>query len=184
MESDISLTDTYTAASYLRLPEGFPYHLIHGKLVHWPSRTSFHQMVLGNLAMEVIGHNRRRKQGRVIMGPLDVVLDEANVFQPDLLFIREERRAILDGYARAAPDFVVEVLDANATAYYDRNDKKDKYGQHGVREYWIIDPEAVRLEIYRNHDGKLLPEQTITSGEVQSQVIEGLAFDLEELWEE
>ena len=184
MVTQISPELRYTAEDYFQLPEGAPYQLIHGKLVYMPSPQYAHQRVINNLAMIVGVHVKQNKLGVTSVAPLDVHLDKDNVFQPDFLFISADRRHILEVYVKGAPDLVVEVLSHLSTADKDRTEKLVAYGQHGVREYWIIDPEAVRLEIYRNHDGKLLPEQTITSGEVQSQVIEGLAFDLEELWEE
>ncbi|MFN8355170.1 MAG: Uma2 family endonuclease [Spirosomataceae bacterium] len=46
-----------------------------------------------------------------------------------------------------APDFVVEILSSKA-AQRDRGIKKQDYAAHGIREYWIIDPERQRIEQY------------------------------------
>lgn len=184
MVTQISPHFRYTAEDYFKLPEGAPYQLIRGNLVFMASPQDVHQLVLGNLYFLVKQHLKTHKSGIVRFAPLDVELDKDNVFQPDLLFIRNERRNILTKRVTGAPDFVVEVLSPGSSKQQDRNDKKAVYGQYGVAEYWIIDPEQQRLEIYLNHEGDLLPERTLTGGEVQATVIEGLRFELEELWAE
>lgn len=52
----------------------------------------------------------------------------------------------------AAPDLVVEILSP-ATALRDRGIKRERYALFGVPEYWLVDPSARRIEVYRlNHD--------------------------------
>jgi len=184
MVTQISPELSYTAEEYFQLPEGAPYQLVEGKLVYMAAPHDIHQQISGNLYFFIKARLKQTEQGIVRYAPVDVKLDKSNVYQPDLLFITRERRGILDGFVSGAPDFVVEILSHGSTDKKDRGEKLNAYGKYGVREYWIIDPRAVRLEIYLNHDGELLPEQTITSGEVRSQVIEGLAFDLQALWGE
>jgi Uma2 family endonuclease len=184
MVTQISPHFRYTAEDYFKLPEGAPYQLIQGNLVFIASPQDVHQMVLGNLHFLIKQYLKQERSGIVRFAPLDVELDKDNVFQPDLLFIRNQRRGILTKRVKGAPDFVVEILSPGSSSHKDRNDKKAVYGQHGVEEYWIIDPERQRLEIYLNREGELLPEQTVTGGEVKATVIAGLRFELGELWEE
>lgn len=47
-----------------------------------------------------------------------------------------------------APRFVMEVLSPS-TEKYDRNEKMDLYRQQEIEEYWIVDWEQKRVEIYR-----------------------------------
>ena len=80
--------------------------------------------------------------GRLFIAPLDVVLSATNVVQPDLVFISNARMHIItDANIQGAPDLVVEVLSPS-TAARDWRTKHDLYAEHGVQEYWIVDPES------------------------------------------
>jgi len=58
----------------------------------------------------------------------------------------------LDGI-HGSPDLVVEVLSLG-TAKNDKGNKKDLYESSGVKEYWIVDPNAHSIEAYLLSDGK------------------------------
>jgi Uma2 family endonuclease len=79
--------------------------------------------------------------GRVLVAPVDVVLDEksALVVQPDIVFVARDRLGIIRNQIWGAPDLVVEVL-STGTCHRDRTNKRRWYHQYGVREYWIVDP--------------------------------------------
>jgi Uma2 family endonuclease len=47
---------------------------------------------------------------------------------------------------------VIEILSPS-TARRDRGVKFDVYERHGVREYWLTDPEAQFVEVYRHEGG-------------------------------
>ena len=81
--------------------------------------------------------------------PLDIVLSDHNVVQPDLLYFREERRHFINmmDATRAAPDLAVEVL-SRSTEARDRGRKMELLARFGVPEYWIVDPVENTLEIY------------------------------------
>lgn len=89
------------------------------------------------LAMHVASHNL----GRVLVSPVDVVLDGPNalVLQPDVVYVSTERLNIVRDRIWGAPDLVVEVLSPG-TRRRDLVDKRRWYRQYGVREYWIVDP--------------------------------------------
>ena len=47
---------------------------------------------------------------------------------------------------QGAPDLVIEVL-SSSTADLDRGYKQYLYAAHGVREYWLVDPDAEQVEV-------------------------------------
>ncbi len=170
-----------TVKDYKKLPEGSPYQLIEGELVMSPAPKPIHQIVSGNL-FEALRKFLKDK-GILLYAPVDVYLDEENAFQPDLLFISEERKDILkeDG-VYGAPDLVVEILSPS-TAYYDLRKKKEVYGRTGVKEYWIVDPEMKSVEVYVNKEGKFrLFQELKEKGSIRSQIIEGLSIPLENIF--
>ncbi len=50
---------------------------------------------------------------------------------------------------------IVEVLDSG-TVEYDRGYKSQLYGRHGVREYWMVDPDAETIDVLGEGDDGLV----------------------------
>ena len=101
-----------------------------------------------------------------------VRLSVRNVFLPDLAFFRTENPAqVLDTCIRGAPDLVVEVLSPT-TADRDVGPKFAEYEEHGVTEYWIIDPVALSHRFFRR-DGEILAEYAQTVPKIVSVVLPG-----------
>ncbi|HWF44280.1 MAG TPA: Uma2 family endonuclease [Candidatus Kapabacteria bacterium] len=137
-----------TVEDYERLPEGAPYQLIGGELIMSPSPNFLHQRIVTRLVELLSSFARSHKLGEIIAAPMDVYLTNEDVYQPDILFIRQDRVTSIDpnDRIRIAPDLVIEVLSPS-TAYYDFTRKKEIYCQQGVEEYWIVDPEDETIEI-------------------------------------
>jgi Uma2 family endonuclease len=121
--------------------------------------------------------------GKVYFAPLDAYLSDTETYQPDLMFITNERLDIIkEKNIRGAPDLVMEVLSPG-TAYYDRRHKKEVYAEHGVGEYWIVDPMERSIEVYANRDGGF--EQVAFSkqkGRVGSRLFSELSVSLAEVF--
>jgi len=49
-----------------------------------------------------------------------------------------------------APDLVIEILSPS-TGKKDRTEKRILYGEHGVKEYWMIEPKIGSVEIWLLH---------------------------------
>ncbi len=107
-----------------------------------------HQEVVLKIARVLADHVERAALGRIAVAPIDVVLDadRALILQPDVLFVSNERAAIVRDQVWGAPDLVVEVLSV-PTAGRDRTEKLGWYRQYGVRECWLVDPVAERVII-------------------------------------
>ena len=113
-----------------------------------------------------------RRLGFLYREVVTVRLGATNVFQPDLAFYRAERRGIIRAnHIEGAPDLVVEVLSPR-TADRDTGAKFTAYEQHGVIEYWILDPETLVHRFYRRAGG-LLMEYATEGPRIESQVVPG-----------
>ena len=76
------------------------------------------------------------------------------------------------------PDFVCEVL-SSSTEKVDRGIKFKDYEAHGVREYWIIDPEAEIIEQYVLKRDKTYELRLKSgSGEIKSTVVKGFSIPI------
>lgn len=124
--------------------------------------------------------------GRVYLAPFDVRLPEADedddeiitVVQPDVSVICDASKLDRAG-CRGAPDFILEV-GSPRTAVRDRLQKRALYERHGVREYWIIDPDERELLVYRLDPATGLfgePRRTEAKTRTAVAVFQDLAID-------
>lgn len=92
---------------------------------------------------------RQAGSGEILPGPLDVVLSDYDVVQPDLVFISSARSSIVtETHIHGAPDLVIEIC-TEQTRKTDEIIKRKLYERHGVKEYWIVDPELETVTVYR-----------------------------------
>jgi len=174
----------YTYQDYFNLPDdGKRYELINGELVMTPAPNTMHQTVALNLEDSLRSFLRKNKTGKMFHAPYDVILSKKNVVQPDILYISAERAGIItEKNVDGPPDLIIEILSP-ATAYYDLLEKKEIYEQSGVKEYWIVDPKKLRIDVYRNIGQRFELNQRIESaGIAKSLVIEGFEVSLENIF--
>jgi len=176
----------YTVKDYMLLEEGAPFQLINYDLIHTPSRTILHQLVMMKFLMLISSFLKKTNdRGELVMGPIDVVLDDGNVFQPDWVYVSESRKAeVVKDLIEGAPDLIVEILSPE-TATYDIGIKKYTCERYGVKEYIIIDPIQQSAEVHILKDDTFFIAQKILSpGTVYSHVLKGFSVDLQELFEQ
>ena len=176
----ISTAMKHTYADYLETSDDERYELLHGELVMAPAPREIHQYVLINLIIAIGASVKKHNLGEVYSAPTDVVLSDLNVVQPDLLFISNERaHSITPDNIQGAPDLVVEILSP-ATAERDRNVKFELYAEHGVHEYWIVDPDARTITVFLLDEGAFEEVDTYSEGEtLTSPMLTGFTFKLE-----
>ena len=164
-----------TYQDYLQLPEEQRYEVLEGDLRMVPAPDVPHQEVLSRLNDIFGDFIKRQGLGKVYFAPMDVILDEDTVVQPDLLVIRKERLSILKREGiRGAPDLVVEVLSPS-NAHRDRGIKRQLYGRYGVQEYWLVDPQEHTVEVTVQQNGAL---QTVSIAKDGDSVRSALFADL------
>ena len=107
----LDVKDRLTYADYMKTSDDERYELLNGELIMSPSPREIHQYISGNLYLVLGAFVRDRSLGRVYFAPFDVVLSDTDVVQPDLLFVSNERAAIITAdNIQGAPDLVVEIL--------------------------------------------------------------------------
>ena len=138
-----------TRYDYQDMQEGPPYYqVIEGDLVMSPSPNTFHQVILGRIYSMILRFLEKTPMGEVFIAPLDVFLSDVNVYQPDVMFISNQRKSIITDHGmEGAPDLVVETLSPG-TARFDKGSKRKIYARTGVQELWLVDPEARTIQVY------------------------------------
>jgi len=144
-----------------RWPEdGRRYELYDGEVFEIPTPILLHQLVLGRLYVALVEYVRVHG-GLVAVAPLDIILTQFDVVQPDIVYFTPERRSLLDvrSRPRIPPDLAIEVLSPG-TAANDRGRKLRLLETHGVCEYWLVDVDAPAVEVYLLDGGRFRHPQT------------------------
>jgi Uma2 family endonuclease len=174
-----------STAEYFALPETMqPMELINGEIIMSPAPVPRHQGIILNTAL-TLRDLSRTIGGKVYVAPIDVYLDEGQVPQPDVVYLAPGSRCeVTDKRLVGPPDLVVEVFSPG-TVRRDKLDKFELYERYGVREYWMLDPQEVYVEVY-HRDGESLvqqgvygPGQTFTSA-----VLAGATIAVDDLFAE
>ena len=173
----------YTVEDYFALPEDYRAELIDGVFYDMATPGFVHQDIIGAIYYTFSNYIRNNKgKCRAIMAPSAVQLDcdDKTMLEPDLYVICDREKIRKFGIY-GAPDFVLEVLSPS-------NRKKDmmlkmaKYGEAGVREYWIIDPEKRVLITYDFTDENMIPVVMPLMGSAPVLIYDGkLSIDLDEI---
>ena len=139
----------YTIEDYFSLPEEKRAELIDGVLYDMASPSVIHQLIAGQIFVQLNVFLRKKKASCVpCIAPVDVQLDcdDRTMVQPDVLVVCDKEKIQKSGIF-GAPDFVAEIL-SKATRRKDMVVKLAKYAQAGVREYWLIDPDKQNVLVY------------------------------------
>ena len=182
----------YTYADLLSWEEDVRYELYDGYPMAMSSPSLDHQTVSGELFLQ-IGTYLRGKKCRVFYAPFDVRIfeqdgdlpqDVRTVLQPDLLVVCDPKKLDERG-VRGAPDLVVEIL-SDSTRRVDLLQKFDIYQRAGVREYWIVYPEARTAAVYTLEGGSYRSPAALyrAGASVPVGVLEGFQVDLRTVFPE
>ena len=147
-------TTKLTYADYLRFPDdGLRHEIIDGEHYVTPSPATRHQRISRNLLYFIQSYLERHPIGELFSAPFDALLSDFDIVVPDLLYLSNERAQFLTSKnLQGPPDLVIEILSPT-TRSRDRKLKRDLYERVGVQEYWVVDPEQDRVEIYRGRTG-------------------------------
>jgi Uncharacterized protein conserved in cyanobacteria len=186
----LNLGERFAYGDYSRWPEGERWELIDGQA--WamsPSPLTSHQELSRRLERAIDGF-LVDKPCHMFHAPFDVLFPEsdepddevATVVQPDILVICDKSKITKAG-ARGAPDFIAEILSPR-TAKKDFGPKFELYQRHGVREYWIVDPDAKAIHAWDVGEDRAYGKERLYegSGHVASTALEGFEVNAGELF--
>ena len=142
-----------------RMPEdGLRHEIIDGVHFVTPAPILRHQRIVGRLFQAIANYlDVHAGTGEVFGTPVDTVFTQWDVVEPDVVFVAADQQTILtEPNIQGAPALVVEVLSPG-TKKRDLGIKKELFDRGGVREYWIIDPKANTVIIYRRTADRSFP---------------------------
>lgn len=167
------------------IPENMTGEIIDGELIVSPRPAVEHGysafFLGGKLTPFYLGKGGR-PGGWIIIGEPEVAFGE-DILVPDLAGWKRERFA-KSGYNWIAvtPDWVCEVLSPG-TFRKDKIKKSPVYAKHGVKHFWIIDPLARSLEVFRLESGKWLLIGVYAENDlVRAEPFAEIEIELGSLW--
>jgi len=167
---------------YLQLPEDKRYEIIDGDLFMVPSPNERHQHILSNIFYVLFGYVRKNKLGTVYCAPFDILFSEEDIVQPDIIFVSNKNKKIITkDNIQGAPDLLVEILSPS-TSKRDIGIKKKLYARHGVREYWIVDPEREMVDVFRLKGREFESKRYGVQAFLSSSVIKDLTIEVKEIF--
>lgn len=118
--------------------------LVDGEILTLAPQTSVHATAV-RLVQEAL--RQAFGEGSDVRPQLPLTLGEASEPEPDVAVVAGSPRDYLDHHPQKAA-LVVEVAASSLTA--NRTIKRALYARSGVPEYWIVDPTARALEVFRS----------------------------------
>lgn len=151
--------------------------------------TPNHQEILGNVFMYINMYVKQNNLGKTFVSPVAVHIDEGHSLQPDIVLVLNHNvEKITEKGIYEAPDVVIEVISpANYKKL--REEKKQKYADFGVREYWEIYPkkQKINVEVLTETENSekttyQLFSTAAKTGKIKSKVLEGFELDIENVF--
>jgi Uma2 family endonuclease len=186
MGAMVQVAQRMTADEYLAAPDDERRtELVEGEVIVHPP-LPLHQFVLTDL-VHALTRWAAAKPGRGRFSlPLDIKLDEHNVFGPDFLWYAEGRvPGRHDPRPYPLPGLAIEVRSPS-TWRYDIGAKKSAYERAGLAELWLVDTAASEVLVF----GRSAPDGTAfdvslelaAADELTSPQLPGFALALSSLF--
>ena len=158
---------------------------VEGEIRPMSAVSAQHQDIAGFLGALLRLYAEEHANGLVLAAPFQMRLSRIRRGRtPDLMFIAKEhltqlKPSFLDGGA----DCVIEIASPDS-ALRDRGEKYAEYESSGVREYWVLDPEAKRADFFvLDADKRYTRAMPDAEGRYQSVVMPGLWIKVGWLWQ-
>jgi Uma2 family endonuclease len=176
-----------TVADLDALPDepGTRYELFDGELYVSRQPQFGHQIICTHIAGALWAWNEGSSLGYVLGAP-GVVFGERDAAAPDVAWVSHARLGTIIGESAAlqgAPELMVEVLSPGAANQRrDREVKLRVYSRYGVDEYWLVDPAAETIAVYRRGGDSLQLVATLGAADtLTSPLLPGFSVGLDKL---
>ena len=177
-----------TYDDFVHFPDdGMRHELIDGVHYVTPGPVTRHQLLVTRLLVAIGSYlELHPRVGQVFGSPLDTVFSQWDVVEPDLIFVAADQLNILtEPNIQGAPALVVEVLSPS-TRKRDLGIKRQLFERGGVREYWVVDPKANDIAIYRRQPDGTLPKvlqlNSDDAARLSTPLLPGFALSLAKLF--
>jgi Uma2 family endonuclease len=172
----------YTYDDLLAFPEdNNRREVIGGELVVAPSPMVRHQRCVGEV-FAALRNYANMHGGLALAGPMDVYFTEENVVQPDVLYVTPRNLSkVEERPLRFPPDIVVEVSSPSMRRL-EIVRKRNLYERFKVPEYWYVDLDADRIEVYRLRAEAYGAPEILSRGEaLTSDLLPGFSVSVDEI---
>ena len=149
-----SLARHYTVAEVLALPaDGNRYELVHGELLVTPAPRLTHQIVVGRLYARLYNYLEATPGvATAFLSPADITVGNDVLVQPDVFVVPNAE--VGTAWSEIKTLLLTAEVVSPTSARYDRVVKRRFYQQHGVPAYWVVDPDAAVVEVWRPEDAR------------------------------
>jgi len=184
----MALTATrFTADEYFALPPTEQRtQLINGEIVVTEAALRHQRLAfeIGRLLANWLAENPGRGEAGM---PVDVHLDDFNVFAPDVWWVPEDARPARDAKRIIGPPALAVEVRSPSTWRYDVGVKKRIYEARGLAELWLVDTASDTVLIYRRSSPKAAEfdvELELAAGEqLTTPLLSGFGLDLAALFD-
>ena len=175
--------EEYTVQDIFNLPEGKRAELIDGVIYDMATPSRLHQRISGEIYSKLRDYIKEKGGDcQVYYAPFAVFLneDDRNYFEPDLVVVCDPKK-LTDKGCNGAPDLVVEITSPS-TKRRDLGIKMFKYRTAGVREYWVINPDARVINTFHFDSDRMEKDADVFTfdEEMTSEIFQGFSMVLSE----
>jgi Uma2 family endonuclease len=131
--------------------DGKRYEILDGGPVVTPAPSPAHQRISRRLERQIEAYFHG-SAGEMFHAPIDLILATGDIVQPDIVVVSNPGQVSKRGI-EGPPLLIVEILSPS-TRDNDLGLKARRYAELGVAHYWIVDPEAKKLDCHRLEAGE------------------------------
>ncbi len=166
--------------------DGSRYEIIDGELYVSKQPDMQHQLVSTRIASLLDLWSVQTQLGFTVGTP-GVIFTNDNAVVPDVVWISNERYVEAlqtDGKFHSCPELVIEILSPGPeNKRRDRETKLKLYSRRGAEEYWVVNWQERRLEVYQRENAVLTLNRTLTENDVlETTLLPGFRCKVGELF--